>query len=184
MRRRRRRWARCHRRQKDRSGRGLPPRQQTRGSVGASRAPQWGPGQSPERKRIWSIFQYDRTLQDEINNIFIAQSGNCCYCCPKIKWLNVKKTSASVELTQTRYSHSTQLFRARFHGVSTGGTGTVKKVRIRCLYGYFQRLLRCVKSANGQKFEFLGPPCRTAWPTWMALCQNVRRSVSYIRDRT
>ena len=28
--------------------------------------------------------------------------------------------------------------------------------------------------------NFWAHPVETAWPTWMALCQNVRRSVSYI----
>ena len=32
--------------------------------------------------------------------------------------------------------------------------------------------------------NFWAHPVQTACPTWMALCQNVRRSVSYIRDRT
>jgi len=31
--------------------------------------------------------------------------------------------------------------------------------------------------------NFLAHPVETPWPTWMDQCQNVRRSVPYIRDR-
>ena len=42
-----------------------------------------------------------------------------------------------------------------------------------------------VKARNGQKFVFLAHPVETPWPKkWMALCQNVRRSVPYIFDCT
>ena len=32
--------------------------------------------------------------------------------------------------------------------------------------------------------ELLAHPLETPWPKWMALCQNVRRSVPYICDRS
>jgi len=32
--------------------------------------------------------------------------------------------------------------------------------------------------------NFLAYTVETPWPTWMALCQNVRKSVPYIRDYT
>jgi len=37
---------------------------------------------------------------------------------------------------------------------------------------------------NSNFFELLAHPVETPWQTWMALCQNVRRSVPYIRDCT
>ena len=42
-----------------------------------------------------------------------------------------------------------------------------------------------VKSRNGEKFEIFsnfGPSFGTPLPKWMALSQNVRRSVPYICD--
>jgi len=43
-----------------------------------------------------------------------------------------------------------------------------------------------VSSRNVQKSEFFGKflahPVETPWPTRMALWQNVRRSVAYMRD--
>ena len=41
-----------------------------------------------------------------------------------------------------------------------------------------------VKARNGQKFEFLAHHVETPWPKWMALYQNVRRSLPYIFDCT
>ena len=41
-----------------------------------------------------------------------------------------------------------------------------------------------VKARNGQKFEFLAHPVENPWPKWMALCQNVCRSLPYIFDCT
>jgi len=38
------------------------------------------------------------------------------------------------------------------------------------------------KDVNFSKFLILR--VETAWPTWMALCRNVRMSVPYIFDRT
>ena len=43
----------------------------------------------------------------------------------------------------------------------------------------------CEWSKNSNFVDFFGPPAHlveTPWPTWMVLCQNVRRSVLYMRD--
>jgi len=37
---------------------------------------------------------------------------------------------------------------------------------------------------NSIFFELFAHPVETPWPTWLAQCQNVRRSVPQIRDRT
>jgi len=37
---------------------------------------------------------------------------------------------------------------------------------------------------NSNFLNILAQPVETPWPNWMALCQNVRRSVPYIRDHT
>ena len=93
-------------------------------------------------------------------------------------------TSASVELTQTRHSHSKQLFHGGQISVFLQGGS---KSFIRCLWASIfsgRWDISDVKARNGQKFEFLANPVETPWPMWMALCQNVRRSLPYIFDRT
>ena len=91
--------------------------------------------------------------------------------------------------TNPPFAFDIAFFRARFHGVSTGGTRTtrtVKKVRTLLIWLFLAvaeiRSLQMVKNSNFFS-NFWAHPVQTAWPTWMALCQNVRRSVSYIRDR-
>ena len=98
------------------------------------------------------------------------------------RWPN-KQTNKCVSRTDTNppFAFDIAFFRASFHLISTGGTGTVKKVHTLLIWLFLAvaeiRSLQMVKNSWAH-------PVETAWPTWMALCQNVRRSVSYIRDRT
>ena len=73
------------------------------------------------------------------------------------------------KLTQTRHSHSKQLFHGySFHSVSTG---RVKKLHTLLVSLYFSGRwdIGDVKARNGQKFELLAHPVETPWPKWMAL---------------
>jgi len=78
--------------------------------------------------------------------------------------------------------------RAQVHGVSTGGKGTVKKGMYAACIALFLAVAEIRKVCKWSKIRifsnFLAHPVETPWPTWMALCQNVRRSVPYIRDHT
>ena len=55
--------------------------------------------------------------------------------------------------TNPPFAFDIAFFGQGFTGFLQGVQGRLKRY-VRCLYGYFQRLLRYVKSANGQKFEF------------------------------
>ena len=76
-----------------------------------------------------------------------------------------RKFNKCVSRTDTNppFAFDIAFFGQGFTGFLQGVQGRLKRY-VRCLYGYFWRLLRYVKSANGQKFEFffefLGPPCR------------------------
>ena len=66
----------------------------------------------------------------------------------------------------------------------------IKQLHTLLISLYFQRSLR-YRGRKGQKwskirifFELLAHPVETPWPTWMALCQCVRRSVPHTRPTT
>ena len=76
-----------------------------------------------------------------------------------------KNKNKCVSRTDTNppFAFDIAFFGQGFTGFLQGVQGRLKRY-VRCLYGYFLWLLRYVKSAKGQKFdfffEFLGPPCR------------------------
>ena len=100
-----------------------------------------------------------------------------------------KNKNKCVSRTDTNppFAFDIAFFGQGFTGFLQGVQGRLKRY-VRCLYGYFLAVAEIRKVCKRSKIRFFSNfwahPVVTAWPTWMALCQNVRRSVSYIRDRT